>query len=66
MTKKEQKPILIKSFFTDWHEVDRETAKNYALHWLADMPAIKGKENKIKFLQDRYIKGISINELIGE
>ena len=66
MTKKEEKPILIKSFFTDWHEVDRETAKNYILHWLADMPAIKGKENKIKFLQDRYIKNINIYDLIGE
>lgn len=66
MTKKEQGQILIKSFFTDWHEVDRETAKNYTLHWLADMPAIKGKENKIKFLQDRYIKNINIYDLIGE
>ena len=66
MTKKEQKPILIKSFFTDWHEVDRETAKDYILYLLANMPAIKGRENKIKYLQDRKIKGISINELIGE
>ena len=51
--------IEIKSYFTDWHEVDKETAKKYVMNRLKNMTYSK----KIDYINKKFLRGITVEEL---
>ena len=57
--------IEIKSIFTNWHKVDKKTAKRYVkniLHGATAMPF----EKRIEYIEEKKLKGISVKELLAE
>lgn len=54
--------IQIKTYFSDWKEVSREVARNWAKTMLSHGGI---RKNIIKSLRNR-IKGITLEELLGE
>ena len=55
--------IEIRSFFTDWHEVDEKTAKQYVRTLLKGITALSMKE-RIKYIEENRLRGITIKELL--
>lgn len=55
--------IEIKSSFKDWHEVDKETAKQYVLHLMHHITNIPSKE-KEEYIEQNKIRGITVKELL--
>lgn len=56
--------IEIKSFFTDWHEVSREQAKEYIKFLLENITTMRG-EKLIQYIEGNKIRGIRVNKLLG-
>lgn len=57
--------IQIKSFFTDWQEVDKETAKRFVKGIMQGATAINYNE-KIKYIEDKKLRGITVKELLED
>lgn len=57
--------IEIKSLFTDWHEVDEKTAKQY-IRALIKGITIMTKDQKIKYIEANRLRGITVKELLEE
>ena len=57
--------IEIKSHFTDWHKVNKEIAKSYIVFLMRNITQIPYEE-RIQYIKEHYLKGISIKELFVE
>lgn len=56
--------IYIKAFFGDWKKVTKEEAKKYCEYKMKyGIPAVAGKEQKIKIINEKHLKGITYEEL---
>ena len=54
--------IEIRGFFTDWHEVDEENAREYISKIMKMMIALK-KSEQIAFVEEKRLRGITVKEL---
>ena len=54
--------IEIRGFFTDWHEVSKEQAREYVSKMMMMMTAIKESE-QIAFVEEKMLRGITVKEL---
>lgn len=54
--------IEIRGFFTDWHEVDKEKAREYISKIMKMMIAMK-KSEQIAFVEEKRLRGITVKEL---
>ena len=57
--------IEIKGFFSDWHEVDIETARNFVTHHLSGCTTKSDPQQKAALVDGKYLRGITVRELIG-
>lgn len=55
--------IKVKFLFSDWHEVSKEQAKEFVKTILSGM-TMNGKERKIKYINEHYLRGSTVEELI--
>ena len=55
--------IEIRSFFSDWHKVDKQTAINYIKWVIESTTGMKG-EKLIKFIEEKRLRGITVEELL--
>lgn len=56
--------IEIKSWFTDWHEVNKEQAIKFVKVLLNGM--LISRDKKYDYIEKNHLRGISIKELLGE
>ena len=54
--------IEIRGFFSDWHEVSKEQAKEYVSDIMKRMTALK-KSEQIAFVEEKRLRGITVKEL---
>ena len=57
--------IEIKGFFSDWHEVDVETARQFVTHHLSGCTTTSDPHKKAALVDGKYLRGITVRELIG-
>ena len=57
--------IMVKSFFTGWHEVSKEQAQNYVKHLWQGMTAI-AEPQKVAYIERNKLQGITVKELFAE
>jgi len=55
--------IKIRSFYSDWHEVSEESAKNFVKNMLKGMTA---RGNHEKIINNNYLRGITCTELLKD
>ena len=57
--------IEIKSFFTDWHEVDREQAKEFVKNFMNGATALPCAK-KVEYVEENRLRGITVKELFND
>ena len=57
--------IEIRGFFTDWHEVSKEQAREYVSDIMKRMTALK-KSEQIEFIELKRLRGITVKELLSD
>lgn len=57
--------IEIRGFFTDWHEVDEEKAREYISKIMKMMIAMN-KSEQIAFIEQKRLRGITVKELLSD
>lgn len=57
--------IEIKGFFSDWHEVDAETARNFVTTHMSGITTTSNPRKKAAMVDGKYLRGITVRELIG-
>ena len=57
--------IEIKGFFSDWHEVDIETARRYVACHLSGVTTTSNPQKRAAMVDGTYLRGITVRELIG-
>ena len=57
--------IEIRGFFSDWHEVSKEQAKEYVSNLMQRMTALK-KSEQIAFIEEKRLRGISVKDLLSD
>lgn len=57
--------IQIRSLYSGWKEVEKEDAISFTKHLMDNLPAIQGKENKIKYINDYRLRGATVEELLN-
>lgn len=63
--KRVYKKIKIKSFFSDWHFVPIEQARQYIKHvFYNGLPCIPSIDEKIKYIEKNRLQGITVKELL--
>lgn len=55
--------IEVKSFYTDWHETDAETAKGYIKGLLIGYPDV-AEEDIPALIEGNHLRGITYEELM--
>ena len=55
--------IQIKAYIGNWHETDRETARNFVLNLIGRMPTRNGK---IELINQKHVRGITVQELLTQ
>jgi len=55
--------VEIKSFFSDWHFVEIEQARKFVITMLSGMNC--GREKGIAFINEKHLRGITVQELLG-
>ena len=56
--------IEIKAWFGDWHECDAEKAKAFCDHMMDGFTAISDREERIKIINEKHLRGITYEELL--
>lgn len=54
--------IEIKSYYTDWHEVNEEVARRYVRWLMKNLPMVR-KADKKPWIEKNRLRGITIDEL---
>lgn len=57
------KPIELKTLFTDWHEVTPKQARSYVNNFLANTPGMTYAQ-KIDYLNANCLRGTTVAELM--
>lgn len=65
MTEK-MKKIEIKAWFSDWHEVTEEKAREFALSMMKGITTRSTFEGKAKLIDGTHLRGITCKELLKE
>ena len=58
--------IEVKAFYSGWHEVNKDQAQRFVSHLISGMVSVKGDENKVKLVEQEYLRGITVKELFGD
>ncbi len=56
--------IEIRSLYNGWIKVDRVKAKEYIEYLMINLPGITGKKEKIKYINENRLRGITAEELL--
>jgi len=57
--------IEIKGFFSDWHEVDAETARRFVTTHMSGITTTSDPHRRAAMVDGKYLRGITVRELIG-
>lgn len=55
--------IYIKAYYGEWEPVSKEEAKRFCNFLMSGMQAVRGREAKIKIINERHLKGITYEQL---
>ena len=57
--------IEIKGFFSDWHEADIETARQFVSHHLSGITMTSNPQKRAAMVDGKFLRGITVSELVG-
>lgn len=56
--------VEIRSLFSGWIIVDKTKAKEYIEYLMINLPGITGKKEKIKYINENRLRGITAEDLL--
>ena len=58
--------MQIRSHFTGWHDVSREEGARYVKTLMGRLVHPGGKEEREKYIEERFVRGATVKELLAE
>ena len=55
----------IKAWFRDWHKVDEDQARQFVIHLMSGMVAVK-EEKKAALVESNHLRGTTVAALLGK